>query len=208
MRRRLAGLIGLGSLFLLSACTSHADHRGSAPASATTSPTITATPRPPSSAGTPPLSSSDAAIQAAQLPYFDLNGAVYDAMRAAHALPQLTGTALDVPHHRLDVYIAGDPPGTLDPVRIRAASEGIDLAVHRAAHTKGALEAAAQEVSQLSGIPTGYSIEIATDGSGITLRYPGDGSLPSSTKHAIAQIAATTGVPIAVHNHGPIVAPA
>ncbi|HET8581756.1 MAG TPA: hypothetical protein VFL65_00780 [Jatrophihabitans sp.] len=137
-----------------------------------------------------------------------LNDEVYACLQASRALSRLAGTRLDVPHKRFYVYYAGVVPPSIDVLRSDARREGIDLVVRRAAHTASELVAASEKVSKVSGLPSGYMIELATDGSGLTLRYPGTASLPPSTFHAIAAIAASTGVPIQVHNRGPMVWPA
>ena len=153
------------------------------------------------------MSSSDAAIQMAQAPYMALNDEVYACLQASRALSRLAGTRLDVPHKRFYVYYAGVVPPSIYALRSDAKREGIDLVIRRAAHSSGELVAATEKVSKVSGLPPGYQIELATDGSGLTLRYPGTGTLPRSTLHAIAAIAASTRVPIQVRNRGPVAVP-
>lgn len=152
--------------------------------------------------------SSDAAIQRAQAPYMAINDEIYARLRASRSLKRLAGTRVDVPHGRFYVYYAGKVPPSIDALRSDAKREGIDLVVQRAAHSKSELVAATDQVSKVSGLPrSGYDIELATDGSGVTLRYPGTGTLSPSTLDAIAAIAASTGVPIQVHNRGLVFRP-
>lgn len=183
-------------------------------ASLTTSSASGAAPRPtaslqakPANLPAAPLTAADDAAMAAQAPYLALNDEIPAALGSSAS--ELSGTRIDVPNRRFYIYLAGEPPTSIDPLRVRAQGNGISLIVQRSNYSqKQLMTVVSQLAAELaSTMPAGYNIALAVDGSGLTLNYPGT-NLSSSATSAVDSVAHASGVPIALHSGASMFYPA
>ena len=150
------------------------------------------------------MTPADTAAMAAQAPYMAINEQVPDALGGSS--DQLAGTRLDVAHDRFYVYLKGDPTPALLALVTKASVQGIDIVIQSARFSRLELLRAANAVTAL--LPTGasnpgYSIDIASDGSGLTLEYAGS-ALPSDTARVISSGLVSGSVPITIHRDTPL----
>ncbi len=154
----------------------------------------------------PELSAADRAAMDAQAPFMQLNESIHQLADSIEPSP-LAGVRLDVAHKQIFVYWAGRVPGTLDALRTSASAEGISMRIEPAAHSEKQLTQASVELSRFAeSAQIGMTIDIRTDGSGLTVRHAG---LRSAAQHratatpeqarlldAITTVSTKTGVPV------------
>jgi hypothetical protein len=151
------------------------------------------------------LSPADRAVQVAQEPLLRLNDQVHDVTSGQYDA-QFAGAAVDAAHQSLTVYWAGKVPSSLAALRAQSTMSGVTLVIKPAMFSREQLMAAADEVKPSGGLTA--SIELAVDGSGITVA---EGDLPSVVRGAkvastaesallqrIATVRGRTGIPVTI----------
>lgn len=140
-----------------------------------------------------------------QQPLFDLRARVAEISSLAAGSPA-AGTVFDVPNQTLVVYWRGDVPTALVELGGAAEADGYRLDIKPAVHSAAELSVAAMELAELAGSPSGLSVEMSYDGSGLVVRYPGlDGAVDfpatADVRSAIDEIA-SRGVNVRVEPSG------
>ncbi len=155
--------------------------------------------KPETSEGPGTLSQEDLDAQIAQQPYFVLADEVF-AINRAQTRRGLGGLLLDQPGHAVTVYWVGAIPEALRALQIRRRDQKVRLRILPARSTERELAHAATLLGNLNehqhlGISV---IDIASDGSGLTVRAPELGRAASGrvrpTRQQAALIAAARGV--------------
>lgn len=156
------------------------------------------------------LSAAEQSRQRVQEPLLRLNDRVYDVAAASYD-QQFAGARLDVKQNALHVYWVGTVPAALAALRTEAAKGGLTLTVTPSKFSRRQLMAAAERVmpkAELNG-----RVEVAVDGSGITVAAEGMGAVTRGTRAAtatesglmrrIATVRDSTGIPVTVVEAGP-----
>lgn len=149
-----------------------------------------------------PMSAADQAIMAAQAPYLDLNERIPGALGVR--ANQLAGTRIDVAAGKFYIYLTGQIPAAVLTLAQHARTEGINVVIEPATFARAQLMVAAEQLSRelSSTISGGFSIELATDGSGLTVKYPG-AELSASAARSVDSLSESSGVPIQVRSGVP-----
>ncbi|HEX8095805.1 trypsin-like serine protease [Jatrophihabitans sp.] len=140
----------------------------------------------------PALTPAQQKAMLAQAEYLSLDSQVRTALTA----DVLAGTEIDVVGHRYYVY-STRKPATLSALSARARSAGISLVFRPAKHSVKQLQQVTERLALLLH-PTGaFSIELATDGSGLRVKSGNLDRAPAAVLAAVRHLSATTGVAIA-----------
>ncbi len=107
-----------------------------------------------------------------QLPLFELNAEVA-AISALLPSDPATASTFDVANKTLILYWHGAVPAEIVALQESARARGYEVAVLPSAYTRSQLKAAAEKITGQSGGPAGLSVALNTDGSGLTVTYPG-----------------------------------
>lgn len=139
----------------------------------------------------------------AQAPYMKINDEVPVALGRSAA--QLAGTRIDVADRRFYVYLAGRPTPALLALRSHAQAQGITLDIKYAKFSRRQLVAAIPRV--VAAMPAGasgpgYAIDLATDGSGLTINFSG-AALPARVIRQVNSLSRSTGIPVNIHTDAP-----
>jgi Trypsin len=154
------------------------------------------------------LSAADRARQVAQEPLLRLNDRVFD-VTARQYNAHFAGATVDTAHRRLIVYWAGSVSRKLAGLRSEAVRSSVTLLIKPARFSRSWLMQAADQVVPSSVFAgTRVSVDIANDGSGLTVHA---GDLPAAARgtkaptsvesQLLGRIAVThrrTGIPITV----------
>lgn len=176
----------------------------------TMSPPVQAAPPSPSAGEFNSLSATEQSRQRAQEPLLRLNDRVYDVAAASYD-QQFAGARVDVERSTLHVYWVGTVPAALAALRAEATKDGVTLAITPGTFSRRRLMAAAKRImpkAELNG-----RVEIAVDGSGITVAAEGMPAVIRGTRAAsatesglmrrIATVRDSTGIPVTVIEAGP-----
>lgn len=153
--------------------------------------------------GSESLSPAELTRQRAQEPLLELNNRVYDLTSKVYDA-QFAGARLDLANQTLVVYWVGSVPITLSTLQAQAVTGRARLSIRPAPFSRRELMAAAQQV--MPDTDAGGTVELAGDGSGLTVEATDLPALASGVKAAapaqsrlLARIDATrvrTGIPI------------